>query len=70
MENQKKPLLIRPYMAQKQIQKRIVNPSLCLLWAPTHGFVCELLCAFAKLVQKFSNFTLKPGKSHTKQSKR
>ena len=53
------PCLLGPLGPLKQIPKRIFVPSLCLLWAPAHGFcvwffmcVCKICAKNPKLVTK------------------
>ena len=69
MENQNKPLLIRPSRTPKtNSKKNFCSKSLPTMGTFTWFFLCDFLCVFAKFVQKILNSSQKLGKSHTKPS--
>ncbi len=70
MENQKKPLLIRLYMASKISKKKLILFQVFAYYGRQHKvFVCDFLCAFAKFVQNSHTYHKKPVKSFAKLGK-
>ena len=59
MENQKKPLLNRLYMATKRNPIQICIPSFYLQWAHYKVYLYDFFFVFAKLVQKLPNLSQK-----------